>query len=151
MSSLSGLDPIPLGFEVWKGDWKSRIHTRLVKGKLEAQLKSFGKVKNTYTGKIIVCHNGVYRSGVRIPVDIEITPADHQGKNKNGHTMKGIIGDNQSVSYKIVSIDDDIIKGTYKSSNPNDEGTFTLHRTDEKFIDMRPEKTGLGDLIKSIF
>ena len=151
-SSLDGLEPVKMGYVLWKGTWKSDVYPTLANGTLIAMTKPVGKISQPYEATAVVCYDGVYKGGIRIPFKVTVSPDDHSlNSNRPEHSMKGIIGDNQKISYKFTDISPNKILGTYKSENPNDQGKIELVPSNEMFIDTRPRKNALKELISSIF
>lgn len=151
-SSFNGLEPVKLGYVLWEGTWKSNNYPTLVNGKLIAMTKPVGEVSAPYEATAVICHEGMYKGGVRLPFKIQVTPADHSpDSNHPEHSMKGIIGDNQQVSYRFTDIKPEKVVGTYKSSNPDDVGVIELFPSKEMFIDTRPRRNALKELVGNMF
>lgn len=137
-SELEGIDPLPLNFVLYKGNWKS---SKGFGGQIQISAKKFDKaVKKDYVGLSVIIYDGFFTSKeIRIPAPIHLNAQEHYPKFEFiSHTVDGPLRDNHKVTYTIRSIEpDQTIKGDYVSINPGDKGSFKVKRSSDTFINSR--------------
>lgn len=136
--------PIDPDSVLHKGVWRSTKWD--IKGTIEVEtLPLRDEVTEPYIGRAVVkFRSKTFKFSINIPMDeIEISPSFHSrdgdykmfevvDKLKKGHrveyTVKEIID---------CEIKDYIVKGTYISYNPSDQGEWEFHPTEDTLIDFR--------------
>lgn len=140
-SELEGIDPLPVGYFLYRGTWKTSSRLGFG-GAMEIAARKFNKkVKSDYTAQAVIIYNGCFTSReIRVPVLVPIDAKEHYPVHEFVvHSVDGPISDSHTVTFEIKSIKrDGTIEGVYNSQSPNDSGTFSVKITKEALINARP-------------
>lgn len=137
---LEAIDP---DFTLHKGFWDSNRWGRM--GVIEAAtLNLRDDIEDNYTGNVAVTAKK-YGINIRIVFeDLLITPDFHKRTGNYAEFKKeNELTQGNVIIFQVKEIvdckdKDYIVKGTYKSTNPNDHGTFEFSPTKDTMMDKRP-------------